>query len=392
VVYIGDSGSAYDLFHYDITTSTTTQLTSSGSRWCTMITDFNDPCVALQVSDKWWGGPPPPPIFTDVDLWDGTMIRTLNPCTFNLAPRVSNQWVAWQGTGPSAAQDIFLYNINLSTSTQLTKSPTAPYWYHYDPQLSGGYLAWWGTEFAQTKIYFSKLTSVTPSYSDIATSISVQQPWVVISGPHVFYAWTDDIFGYGVFHYDFTQRPPVTTQIYPVAPPPPPPIWTCDSMHACTSHVIFATHDPGGPNYQVYLWDITTGGPLRQITAKGSSLGPVYVRVYSRPFPPYGYVPVAVWEENLGGPTTKAFMSTQPICASIPVGDFNRDCLVNQVDYAYMASYWMKQWPPGAGPIPSPDLNGDNKVDWTDIGILRSNWLKCNIQPPIHCGCGCIFP
>ena len=90
IVYTGDTGPTIELFSYNVGTGIPIQLTSATARWPTEVVDFYDhsvsPRVAAVVMDQWLGGPWAP-TFIDVDLWDGTQIRTIKPRFFNFAPR-----------------------------------------------------------------------------------------------------------------------------------------------------------------------------------------------------------------------------------------------------------------------------------------------------------------
>ncbi|MHC4478772.1 MAG: hypothetical protein ACYTEL_24330 [Planctomycetota bacterium] len=377
VAFVINSGVANNVFHYNIDTAVMTQLTFSSGPFCMLVGDFHDPYIATVVGDSWTL-----PSWTCVDLWDGTQTDTLSPRNFNFVPQVSNNQVVWEAYNTLGASDIFLYDIFPETTIQLTGG--AP-WTHHDPKLDYPHLAYWYTDGNETNIMYRQLPHLT---HHVAHSNSPQLPLLEISGPHVFWAWTDDTSGYGVYHYHFNPPPGISeNQIAPLALK-----GTCDSMDTCHSHWAVAMHElPPGDEYDIYVYDIASGGAMRQVSGARNSPGMVYVQVSSNLHMPFGYIPVVVWEEDLGSLSSKAYMSTQPVCTA--VGDFNNDCEVDPWDYAYMAQYWRQSWPnPSVMPIPPPDLDGDLDVDWADMAILKANWLGCHFQPPIYRGRGVVFP
>jgi hypothetical protein len=380
VVYAGDTGGTDEIFHYNIDTGVTTRLTSSAARYCMLVHDFHDPYIVTEVSNA-----AVTPAWMDVDLWDGTQIITLNTRTFNCKPQVSNYNVLWEAFDAwGGISDIFLYVIGAQTTMQLTGAP--PYSYH-DPKLSDPHVIWWRTDGSQTDVIYGQLSGVR---QHVGHSNSVQTPVVDVSGPHAFWAWTDDTLGYGVFYYHYEPFPMSGRLIGP-----PTHTGTCDSMDTCNSHLAVAMHEPPpSDEYEICVWDVGNPGSMRKVsTSPRTSQGPVYVQVSSKLYAPDGYIPVVVWEENLGLASTRAYMATQPVCTPIPIGDVNRNCRIDMRDYSYIARYWGQSWNnPWEVPVPSPDLDGDLDVDWLDMQILRANWLQCNIQPPIYRNSGVVFP
>ena len=140
---------------------------------------------------------------------------------------------------------------------------------------------------------------------------------------------------------------------------------------------------PGGGPYEIYVYDLVNLGTPQRI-ATGVSSGPVWVQISTKLIPPYGYIPVVIWEENLGDVYPQVYMATRPNCTACLTADFDNDCGVNATDQAIMGLHW--------GLPNSCDLNGDNIVNFLDYQILAGQWLQCNVQPAIYCWMGATFP
>jgi hypothetical protein len=240
VAYVGDTGGTDEIFHYNIDTGVTTRLTSSAARYCMLVHDLHDPYIVTEV-----GNAAVMPAWMDVDLWDGTQINTLSVRIFNCKPQVSNYRVVWEAFDAwGGISDIFLYEIGPQTTMQLTSTP--PYSYH-DPKFSDPHLTWWRTDGNQTDVFYCQLPY---TRQNVGHSSSAQSPLVDISGSHVFWAWTDDTSGYGVFHYHYDPPFPLTEKLMG----PPVHMGTCDWMDTCNSHLAIAMHEaPPGDEYDIYL-------------------------------------------------------------------------------------------------------------------------------------------
>lgn len=67
------------------------------------------------------------------------------------------------------------------------------------------------------------------------------------------------------------------------------------------------------------------------------------------------------------------------------VGDFNKDCYVEWMDFALFSTQWGNigcQEPDWCGDI---DLNQDGNVNWNDFAIFAANWFNCT-APDLPCG------
>ena len=378
VVNMSDDGTNYQLWHHNLTTASSTQLTSYGDLLLRRINDSHYPNVALEVMDQWLGGPWIPS-FVKVELWDGSKIVQLSSRTYNVGPKVGVYNVVWQAYGAATAGDIFMYNITSGTTTQLTSR--AP-WSHGWPEYSEPFITWSATDGSASDVTLYKPSTI-PFVQQIAysTTSQYQFPLGITATPtraDVFWAWNDDTQGYGVYYYRYDSiNPPHTfsTKLFT----PMLPHFVCDDIAVCSSHVAFVINDPGGGQYTVYLWDIVNGGPIQTI-GSGMSPAPVYLDITKQSFPPYGDVPVVVWEENLGGPT-KAFIATRPVCTTQILGDLDKDCEVTNNDFTLLSAAWGS-----SGPGLPEDLDGSGTVDAGDLAILVSNWLSCNLQPLIFRG------
>ena len=378
VVNMSDDGTNYQLWHHNLTSSSSTQLTSYGDSLLRRINDYHYPNVALEVMDQWLGGPWIP-TFVKVDLWDGTKIVTLSSRTYNVGPQVGVYNVVYQAYGAATARDIFLYNIPSGTTTQLTSR--AP-WSHDWPEYSEPFIAWSATNGSASDVTLYK-PGIIPFVQQIgySTSVQSQMPIAITATPtraDVFWAWTDDVTGYGVYYYryDSVNFPHTfSTKLFT----PTLPHFVCDDIAACSTHVAFVIHDPGSGQYTVYVWDIVNG-LAAQAVGSGISPAPVYVDISNQWFAPFGGVPLVVWEENLGGPTT-AFIATRPVCPTQVPGDIDNDCEVNNDDFTLLSAAW------GSSGVGLPeDLDGSGTVDIGDLIIMANNWLACNLQPLIFRG------
>jgi len=78
-----------------------------------------------------------------------------------------------------------------------------------------------------------------------------------------------------------------------------------------------------------------------------------------------------------GGGGGNPVVPIQPVqngaCAVPPVGDFNKDCKVNSVDFSIMLAFW-KTSPPFKNE--AVDINRDGKINSIDFSILLSHWTK----------------
>jgi hypothetical protein len=379
VVYIGDdAGVDFDVFRYNIGTGVTTQLTFTATTYFKWVSDFCDPYVVVGCSDQWPGAPPPNPTFSLVEFYDGTKTINLQPRTFNYGAQIAASGIVWYAYNSGSTSDIFYYNFLNKNISQLTTSSS---WSYYDPQGSLNYFAWWGIDVSGTKIFF-----FTGTPNTIASSNLQQWPVLGMSGPHVVWAWTDDVTGMpSVYHYDYSLPIPGYTRIYPDLAPFPWgwPMW----LDLTGSYAAFAVW-LGGSDHEICLYDLVNRGPIMKI-AKVTSNGPVWVRVS-----PTLYSPAApaswtvVWDSiPVGGSSAEAFMATRPVCDPIPKADFTNDCTVDFQDISIMASCWGQTWSPG---VP-PDIDGNGTIGLGDLAILLSEWLNCNIQPPIYCGKGITF-
>lgn len=387
VAYIGDdAGVDFDVFRYNIGTGVTTQLTFTATPYLKWISDFCDPYVVVGCSDQWPGLPPPNPTYSLIEFYDGTKTINLQPRTFNYEAQVSNRRVAWLAYSSTTSSDIFLYNFFPPPPSIIQLTPSSS-WAYYAPQLSEPYLAWWGTNLSQTKIFFCPLSGI-PAYNAIATSNLTQWPVLGISGPHVVWAWTDDATGMpSVYHYDYSLPIPGATKIYP---PPVPliPAATCDSLDLNGSYATFAVRMVGTNSIEIYLYDLVNKGPILQV-GKLTSNGPVWVRVSPMQYSPTAAISwTVVWDSiPVGGSSAEAFMATRPVCDPIPKADFTNDCTVNFQDISIMASCWGQTWSPN---VP-PDIDGNGTIGLGDLAILLSEWLNDNVQPPIYRGKGITF-
>jgi len=361
IAYTGDTGPTIELFSYNVGTGIGTQLTSATARWPMEVVDFHDhsvsPRVAAVVMDQWLGGPWAP-TFIDVDLWDGTQIRTIKPRFYNFAPQVSQ------------------YRVVLhSAFTQMT-SRTG--WNWRDPQFDDPYIVWWGSDGANTEIRLCDLSKGLAYRHQVAHAPSYKYPKLTLANRHVTWAWPDSSgFIEEVWHHDHNPPFVSTTKIFPTQPHHLHGV--CDSIDAAYPWVAFAVRVPGGPmnHFEVYLYDLINRG-LPQLIGVGQSSSPVYVQVSTKLFPPYGYLPVVVWETDFGGIANKAFMTTRPVCPTQLSADLNLDCTVNSLDMAIMGSQWG-----GSG---TADISGNGTVDFADLAVLLSQWLQCNTQPQIFQG------
>ena len=313
VAYIGDDGTYFQVYQYDLNTQNTTTYTTNSNPYKWKIDDTHNPYVVVEEMDQWLGSPWVP-TFINMYLCDGTNMVLLNPRTFNHSGQVSSNRVVWQSSNSlGGPYDIYLYDILPKTIMPLTNMPP---WSFHDPQLSDPHIAWWGSNGAQSDITYYQL-GIIPTKMQIAVSNTYQWPRLAISGSHVFWAWTDDTDGYGIYHYHYNPPFPLTEKLLGE----PTHLGRLDSMDTCNSHLAFCMHYPGSEDYEIYVWDIANRS-LKKV-ATGKSQGPVYVQVSSILRVPYGYLPVVVWEENLGGPT-QAYFATQLLCSPAPPCDTDR--------------------------------------------------------------------
>lgn len=376
IVYIGDTGTANDLFMYDIGTGTATQLTFATGRWPMVVTDFSDhsisPRITVEVMDQWLGSPWAPTWIT-VDLWDGTQIITLSPRLFNYGSQVSPYRVVWHASNILwGAYDIFLYEMASTVTTQMTTA--APGWAWRDPQLSDPYIVWWGTDYSQTQITLCNLNQGISYRHTVASCNSYKEPKLANAAEHVVWSWANDsgIFD-EVWHHAHTPPFHLTTQIFPG---PMDIHGTVDCIDASYPYAAFAVQMPGGGPYEIYVYDLVNLGTPQRV-AMGISSSPIWLRISTKLIPPYGYIPVVIWEENLGSMAAQAYMATRPECSACVTADFTNDCGVNSADLAIMGTHW--------GQADGCDLNGDNIINFADLLILTTQWLNCNVQPPIYC-------
>jgi len=388
VPYVGDMGATIQVFFHDIGAGSTIQLTTAGARYDMVVRDFYDhsqfPRVVWESMDQWLGGPFPP-TWIDVDFWDGAQIIALKPRLFNHGPRVGQYNVVWQSAfAVSGPYDVFLYNTGSKTTVQMTSS--AGGWSWRDPQLSEPYLVWWGNNGASTQITLCDLSKGTSYRHAVASSSSLKWPRLCNAQRHVAWAWSDDIEPYdNVYHHDHNPPFPVTTKIFPTQPSHFR--GRVDFIDASYPFVAFSVRPPfPGPmdHFEVYVYDFVKRSPA-VLVGMGQSSSPVFVRVSKKWFPPYGDLPVVVWETNLGNTVGPAFMATRPICNPVPKADCNRDCTVDGLDFAIISNQW------GQSGLGLCDPHPDGTVNFLDLAVLFSEWLDCNIQPPIFSGRGVIF-
>jgi hypothetical protein len=248
-------------------------------------------------------------------------------------------------------------------------------------------MVWWGGDnLTGTEITLCDLNQGLSYRHTVASSSLVKWPQLSNTQKYVVWSWSDDILPHDNVHYHDHSPPfPLTTQIYPTQPSHL--LEKVDCIDASYPYAAFSVGSPSSPPpspYEIYLYDLVNMGTVSRI-AMGQTTSPVFVRLSTKLWPPYGYVPVVVWETDLGGLANQAFMATRPVCSPQPRADFNNDCAVTAWDMAYLAARW------GQANTPA-DIDGDGTVWLGDLAILTSEWLNCNISPPIWRWQGLTFP
>jgi hypothetical protein len=263
-------------------------------------------------------------------------------------------------------------------TTQMTSASGTWSWRY--PQLSEPYIVWWGTDYTNTtQITLCNLNQGISYRHAVASCNSYKDVRLANAAEHVVWSWVNDSLLFDeVWHH--AHQPPfhLTTKIFPGPTNLP---GTVDCIDASYPYAAFSV-GMGGP-YEIYVYDLVNLGTPQRI-ATGLSSSPVWVQISTKLLPPYGYVPVVVWEENLGDVNRQAYIATRPNCVPCFTADFNKDCWVTMTDLSFM----MMNWGPGS----TCDLNSDNIVNFLDFQILLGQWLQCNIQPQIYRWMGAIFP
>lgn len=376
VVWIGDDGPNYDVFGYDMANSIgPSQIVDTGDSHLKRIASFHDPYVVVECMDQWLGSPWMP-TYVDVYLLDTkaakpTFTKLPTSFTYNYGADVSNSYVVWHGYSSLGAPEIFAYDINSKTTTQITMGG---WWSNMWPVISGSHVVWYAQSGPpnKTRILLADLTSLPgiPTFKEIASYDDLTIPYLRICGSKV--VWEGiytNASGQGIFLYDINTD--TTARIYPTLPTH---LLKAERPVISDRYAAWWTSD-GLSYFEIYTCDLNTTSPVQVATGFAPFL-PIWLEVSSK---------AVVWEQyNAATLTNEAFMVTRPDCNPVPLADFNRDCKVDLFDFNFIVARWGS---PG-GPA---DISADGTVDFRDLAILFSEWLNCNIQPPIYSNMGVVF-
>ncbi|MBN1765732.1 MAG: carbohydrate binding domain-containing protein [Sedimentisphaerales bacterium] len=89
--------------------------------------------------------------------------------------------------------------------------------------------------------------------------------------------------------------------------------------------------------------------------------------------------------------TTLVLFNTPMDCQQVQdlgyrlTGDLDGNCRVELPDLLVMVAQWLSTDPMAMPPDYSPDINTDDKINLLDFAALASDWLKCNDPEPSGC-------
>jgi beta propeller repeat protein len=148
-----------EIYLYDISSSTTTQLTDNTTN------DWFPQINGSQI--VWLSGDPGETIYLApevsyqkillYDIYSQTTTQLTDDITFDYGPQIDNGRVIWWG-GNARSAEIFLFDINTGTTTQITNNTTAD----DSRQIDGEQIVWWGgTDFSRGIFLYDITTGTT---------------------------------------------------------------------------------------------------------------------------------------------------------------------------------------------------------------------------------------
>ncbi len=224
-----------DIYLYEISTGTETQITDEESR-NQFTPDVSDDYVV------WWND-----LGDDIYLYEistGTETQITDEAGDEITPAVSGDYVVWQQDyRPS---DIYLYEISTGTETQITDDPA----YQVSPDVSGDYIVW-KQRYGSWDIYLYEISTGTETR---VTTSAAEQGDPAVSGDYV--VWQDERHGNSdIYLYEISTG--TETRVTTSAAEQGDPAVSGD-------YVVWQDERHG--NSDIYLYEISTGTETRLTT------------------------------------------------------------------------------------------------------------------------------
>ncbi|OKH36827.1 hypothetical protein NIES2119_15505 [[Phormidium ambiguum] IAM M-71] len=195
-----------EIIRYDITTGTTTQITNNSTNEFSPKISGNKVVWSGYINQNYG-----PVIFLH-DITTGTTTNINNDLLSDYNPAISGNNVVWESIGVGDDDDIFHYNILTGTTTQISDNP----WDDYQPSISGNYAVWVSNDTSDRvigeaidgEIFLHNFTTGTTTKITNNTTGDFNPS---ISGNNVVWAGSSDGSNSVIFHYNILTG--TTTQI-----------------------------------------------------------------------------------------------------------------------------------------------------------------------------------